>query len=165
MLVQYFPRNLGNVFNKIQQLRTYCGTQAISASPSFDIGYWLDTKNVNEIQENLNARRESVDIKRVHNLINQLSQGTATENKDEIIQMIQHELKKLPNKTHPKVMNYTDSPELIRKFGEKPKFEFNPSLFSTLSKKHNILRTDHLGNLSGSKSYFLMNDLAELVNN
>lgn len=61
------------------------------------------------------------------------------------------------------MINYGDDPKVVAYYNDKPEFKIKPLEFSEISKKLNLLRTDHLGNYAGHKAYFLMSDLAELV--
>ncbi|XP_055844625.1 serine--tRNA ligase, mitochondrial [Episyrphus balteatus] len=75
---------------------------------------------------------------------------------------LQLELLKLPNKTHPRVLNYGDDPKELSRYNKQTEFTFKPKEFSELATKANLFRMDHLGNFTGHKSYYLMGAAAEM---
>ncbi|CAO1395945.1 unnamed protein product [Diamesa tonsa] len=132
------------------------------SEPSFDEKL-KDPKNINEIDKNIKLRKGVGDIHLVHDIINKLSDvNLSSSDKIKHQKLLQDELKKIPNNTHPDVIDYGEHPKLVSYFNEKPEFKHNPLEFSEICKKLNLLRTDYLGNFSGHKSYYLMSDLAEL---
>lgn len=134
------------------------------SEPSFDEKL-KDPKNISEIDKNIKIRKGVGDIHLVHDIINKLSDvNLSSSEKINQQKLLQDELKKIPNNTHPDVIDYGEHPKLVSYFNEKPKFKHNLLEFSEICKKLNLLRTDYLGNFSGHKSYYLMSDLAELVN-
>ncbi|XP_055911334.1 serine--tRNA ligase, mitochondrial [Eupeodes corollae] len=75
---------------------------------------------------------------------------------------LQQELHKLPNKTHPRLLDYGDDPRELARYNKETEFKFKPKEFSELASKANLLRMDHLGNFTGHKSYYLMGGAAEM---
>lgn len=133
------------------------------SNPIVDEKYLLNPDNIEEINENTKLRKGVGDIHLIHELKNKLnSKGLNESEKVLLNNQLQEELQKIPNRTHPDVKNYGENPKVVSYFNEKPQFKHKPVDFSDICKKLNLLRTDHLGNFNGSKSYYLMNDLADL---
>lgn len=118
-------------------------------------------KDINQIEIDIFKRKSNGNIKLIQELLNQTKCKSI--NNEELEFTLQQELKKLPNKTHPEVLNYGEEPYEVASFNDKPHFNFKPKQFSEICKKNNLLRTEHLGNFTGTKTYYLMSDLAELV--
>lgn len=134
------------------------------SKPVLDEDYLLNPKNIETISENAKLRKGVGDIQLVHELHKNLSSESQTAKSKIILeQQLQDELKKIPNETHPEIRNYGDEPKVVSFYNEKQEYNHKPLEFSEICKKMNLLRTDHLGNFAGHKSYFLMSDLAELV--
>lgn len=73
------------------------------------------------------------------------------------------ELSRIPNLTDPRVLEYpNDEPCILKTKNDIRNFDFEPQEFSQLASKLKLLRTDRLGPVTGSKSYILMGDLAEM---
>lgn len=123
--------------------------------------YSLD--DINQIEIDILKRKNGGKIQLIQDLINQLKSNAP--NKEVLHSMLQQELKKLPNKTHPDVIDYGEEPHEKGFYNNKPTFSFQPKQFSEICKKNNLLRMEHLGNFTGTKTYYLMKDLAELVCN
>ena len=155
--------NVSNIVNQAIPVRL--NHKFLLNEPSFDEKL-KDPKNINEIDKNIKIRKGVGDIYLVHDIINKLSDvNLSSSEKIKHQTHLQDELKKIPNNTHPDVREYGEHPKLVSYFNEKPEFKHKPLEFSEICKKLNLLRTDYLGNFSGHKSYYLMSDLAELVNN
>ena len=136
------------------------------SKPVFDEKYLLDKNNIAKIDENIKLRKGVGDIHLVHEINNKLKDSSITdEARHELEVKLQEELKKIPNQTHPDVRKYEDEPKVVKYYNEEPSFKSAPLEFSEICKKLNILRTEHLGNFAGHKSYYLMADLAEMVIN
>ena len=165
----------------VRGLKTSTNLQALAASrcqenipsnrhkfllskPILDENYLLDVKNIERINENIQQRKGVGDIYLVHDISNKLQDESLNpESRKELETQLQEEMRKIPNDTHPEVRNYGEEPKAVKFYNEEPSFKHKPLEFSEICKKLNILRTDHLGNFSGHKTYYLMNDLAELV--
>lgn len=141
-----------------------CCHKYILSVPEYDIEYLTNPVNVPEIEFNIEARKGIGDIKLVHELFKKLGESVLLQKeKYDLFETLQKEMRKLPNKTHPEVLKYGQEPKDVEYVNEKPVFDFKVKEFSEICRKLNILRTEHLGNFTGHKSYFLMSDLAELV--
>lgn len=121
---------------------------------------YLVCENQADLEQNILKRKNSGNLTLIKNLMTQLKASGAN---TEIFKQLQNEIRKLPNATHPDVIGYGEDPVEIQSYGYKPEFRFKPKNFAELCKRLNILRTEHLGNFTGTKTYYLMNDLAELV--
>lgn len=143
--------------------KRYCHKYILSV-PEYDIEYLTNPVNIPEIEFNIQARKGIGDIKLVHELFKKLGESVLLQKeKYDLFETLQKEMRKIPNKTHPEAMKYGLEPKNVEFFNEKPVFDFPVKEFSEICRKLNILRTEHLGNFTGHKSYFLMADLAELV--
>lgn len=131
--------------------------------PRFDMKYLTDPSKLDEISSNIQSRKGVGDIKLVQELHNKLqSQNLQQDKKIKLEEELKIELNKIPNRNHPDVVDL-DTPKVVQYYNVKPEFKHSPLEFSEICKKLNILRTDHLGNFTGPRSYYLMSDLAELV--
>lgn len=134
------------------------------SEPVFNEEYLLDIKNIDAISENTKLRKGVGNIRLVHDLNNQLQiENLSSSDSIALSKKLQEELRKIPNETHPEVRQHGEEPKVVAYYNEMPEFKHKPLEFSEISKKLNLLRTDHLGNFSGHKSFYLMSDLAELV--
>ncbi|XP_066150686.1 serine--tRNA ligase, mitochondrial [Euwallacea fornicatus] len=128
-----------------------------------DEKYLLDPDNIHKIDDNTNHRKSRGNIKLIHELYNKLKSVKCTNSSyAEIKKLFDNECLEIPNKTHPDVFQYGNSPKLVKYVGQKRKFEFPHKEFSEIAKSLNLVRTDQLGNLSGSRSYYLLGQMAEL---
>ncbi|KFM60899.1 Serine--tRNA ligase, mitochondrial, partial [Stegodyphus mimosarum] len=110
------------------------------------------------------SRKESCNLKYVLEQLLELHNHRNDIEKCQILkEKIAPQLLWFPNLTHPKVLeNKSEEPFLLQKVGKKTAFTYFPTKFESLTKRLNVLRTKHLGHMSGSKSYFLKNDLSLL---
>lgn len=157
-------KSYSTVVNSCQQYNEPKKHKFTLSSPVFNEEYLLDIKNINEISENTKLRKGVGDINLVHDLNNQLkNENLSSSDKIALNLKLQEAMKRIPNDTHPEVRSYGEEPKVIAYYNEKPEFKHKPLEFSEITKKLNLLRTEHLGNFAGHKSFFLMSDLAELV--
>jgi seryl-tRNA synthetase len=134
------------------------------SKPILNEKFLLDEQNIEIISENTRDRKGVGDIYLVHDINNRLKdQSLSIDARKELENQLHEELKKIPNETHPAVKNYGEDPKVVSYYNSEPVFKHKPLEFAEICKKLNILRTEHLGNFSGHKSYFLLSDLAELV--
>lgn len=126
---------------------------------------YLGQKPGQDIEHHLKSRKSSANWPAINDLLEQLSRSSQITDPD-LQSRLTAELAKLPNDTHPAVRDLDEVPRVVAEYGVKyeegkdgrPK----PRQFAELCKYLNVLRTDHLGNFNGAKSYYLMNDLADL---
>ena len=173
--------NILRHLNIVRGLKTSTNLQALAASrcqetvtsnrhkfqltkPTLNENYLLDVKNIDRINENIQQRKGVGDIYIVHTINNKLNDKSLDpETRKSLEIQLQEEMRKIPNDTHPEVRNYGEEPKAVKYYNDEPSFKHKPLEFSEICKKLNLLRTDHLGNFSGHKTYYLMHDLAELV--
>lgn len=119
-----------------------------------------------EMERNIVRRKNVGNISLIQHLHRELESTSEPNRMAELRHQLEIELKKLPNSTHPTVAQYPDDdePVLIASYGTQRQFNaFKPRQFAELCKQLNILRTEHLGHFTGAKTYYLLNELAELV--
>lgn len=129
----------------------------------YDTNYLTNPANFDEIKSNIINRKGVGNIELVHDLVHQLNQTSDTTIRETLQKQLNVALKTIPNSTHPDVANYDDKPKEVETIGSKRNFAFKSKSFADLCSKLNILRTSDLGNFNGTRSYYLMKELAELV--
>lgn len=135
------------------------------------INKFINLNDLQQIENNIKLRCHTIEhLNKIKLLITQktskLSDLNTNEKQQEYFNDLQLALQKLPNQTHPDILEYGDIPKVLYSYGEKWKFTGASKplkSFPDICKQLNILRTDQLGNLTGTKSYYLMNSLAKLV--
>lgn len=125
-------------------------------SPEFDVNYLCNPKNYESIASNILKRKGVGDISLVQELYKTMQIDSAVQ------ELFLAEAHKIPNQTHPAVYNLGEEPRVIKYIGEKRLNTQKYEEFANIAKKLNLIRTDHLGNLTGHRSYFLHGELAEL---
>lgn len=161
--IKLISRSLSTVVNTCQNSLDTPTHRFKLSTPVLDEKYLLDPKNIAEISENTKLRKGVGNIHLVHEINNRLKTENLLDNERIMLEeQLLGELKKIPNHTHDDVRNYGEEPKLVGFYNEKPTYKHKPLDFSEICKKLNIIRTEHLGNFNGSKSYYLLNDLAEL---
>lgn len=144
--------------------------------PELDLQYLCNPANLGEIQENIKARKGVGDIGLIQGIyqeVQRLGRGVVLSEDDvdvELEEMINkmsenvaEQVKLIPNLTHPDVVMSTDAPpRIVDTNGSKPTFAFKPKTMETLAEKLDCLRKDNLGNITGQRTYYLKNSLAEM---
>lgn len=131
--------------------------------PELDLDYLCNLKNIEEISSNIANRKGLGNIQLVQSLKNQLDSMSVDDLKREVIlKEFTDEILKIPNKTHPAVKGYGEDAKIIEMVGNKRHFDFKPREFEAIAKQLKLIRLDQLGNVSGSRSYFFLGQLAEL---
>lgn len=120
--------------------------------PEYDIDFLCNPANRDVIFNNIKRRKGIGDIDKV------LQYSSNPEKRELLLQ----ELSKIPNCTHPTVIEYDDKPRLLKECGRKLEFDFEPQEFAELATNLKAIRTDKLGPITGQRSYILLGDLAEL---
>lgn len=162
--IKRLVRHYSVVVNSCHQNSEPTKHKFLLSKPILDEKFLLDEKNIEKISENVKLREGVGDIHHVYDIKNKLkSENLNQDEKISLNEQLQEALRKIPNDTHPEVRDYGNEPKVLSFFNKKPEFKHKPLEFSEISKKLNLLRTDHLGNYAGHKSFFLMSDLAELV--
>ncbi|XP_060524251.1 serine--tRNA ligase, mitochondrial [Cylas formicarius] len=155
-----FPNNCGKLCQIFRCLSSGAENNILK---SINKEYLYNTNELKNIEENIKKRKGVGNIKLVVELKNKLSNLHRNDQKfAEITNQLIKELLLIPNKTHPNVVNMGNKPKQLRQVGKFPEFNFKPKDFHDITKRLNMVRTEHLGNLSGNKSYYLLGELAEL---
>ncbi|XP_044737527.1 serine--tRNA ligase, mitochondrial [Chrysoperla carnea] len=127
---------------------------------NFNVDFLCNKDNVQCIQENIQKRKGVGDILKVQEIYENIRSDKF--NNEKLRNEFLNEINKIPNDTHPDVFNMGDEPKIVKPCLNKPQFSHEPLDFTTIAKKLNLLRTEHLGNLTGHRSYVLLGELAEL---
>uniref|UniRef100_A0A182QL34 serine--tRNA ligase n=1 Tax=Anopheles farauti TaxID=69004 RepID=A0A182QL34_9DIPT len=133
--------------------------------PTFDTEYLLNPANIPEIEANIQHRKGIGDIQLVHSLAKRLTAGPSLseEERASIAKQLETEMGKIPNRTHPAVLEYGNEPRIIERFNEQRKTADRKYFqFGDICKKMNLYRMENLGNFTGHRSYYLTDELAEL---
>jgi seryl-tRNA synthetase len=133
-----------------QQIDTIPALKIHLPKPEYNLEFLCNPSNRDLIYQNIRRRKSLGNIDKVLEL-----------QKDSGSEEFFEELSKIPNFTQSTTFKYSE-PALLRIIGNLPKFNFRPKEFSSLATNLNLLRTNHLGPVTGSKSYLLLGDLAEL---
>ncbi|KAL4707852.1 hypothetical protein ACJJTC_001798 [Scirpophaga incertulas] len=141
-----------------------CRRTISKSFPDIDVNYYCNMKNISEITKNLTMRKSSADINSAIHIFNLLKTINSSDNSyDHLKHKLYNILDKLPNKTHPVVLDYEDNPQLLLKINKIKDFgSYQPLEFSEITRRLNLMRTDKLGNTCGHKSYYFLDQLAEL---
>ncbi|XP_012261048.2 serine--tRNA ligase, mitochondrial [Athalia rosae] len=145
----YRYRSLGT---NVKSLTTTSRVFSELPQPEYDINYLCNVSNKEIISENINRRKGIGNINKVHELLSNSA------SKD----LLNVELEKIPNKTDPTVLQYGNEAHVLNTCGSMPSFNFKPKEFEDIAKNLKLIRTENLGNLSGSRSYMLLGHLADL---
>lgn len=157
-MLKHFTR----VLRRCHSTTTEC-TWNISNKPELDLNFLFDEKNLESILKNVEFRKGVGDIKKIHSLKNKLSElNCDSEEYNGLKEDILREALRIPNFTHPDVLNYGKEPKIIKYLGKKREFEHEPYEFHEIGRKLNLIRTAQLGPLAGSRSYYVLGELAEL---
>lgn len=119
--------------------------------PEYNTDFLCDPANRDIIVNNIKRRKSIGDIDKVLEL----------SGKPEKRELFLKELNKIPNCTHPTVLEYGDAPVFLKEYGKKPEFDFEPQEFSKLAGALRLIKTD-LGCVAGEKAYMCLGDLAQL---
>ncbi|XP_050069725.1 serine--tRNA ligase, mitochondrial [Anopheles maculipalpis] len=132
---------------------------------SFGLEYLLNPANTANIEANIRHRKGIGDIRLVQNIHQQLTAGTALPESEraKLATQLEVEMGKIPNRTHPQVVEYGSEPRVLKRFNEQHKRTDRKYFqFSDICKKMNLYRMENLGNCTGHRSYYLTDELAEL---
>lgn len=147
---------------KIQLNTTGRSLWDLPKSVEFDKALF-NPENLPEIEDNIKRRKSVGNIKRIQELHQQLnSTDLSNSSYESLAKELHRECLLIPNKTHPEVCNYQNDPKLVKYVGTKRTFDFDHMEFHEISKRLNLVRTEQLGNFSGSRSYYLLGEMAQL---
>nr|CAD7438365.1 unnamed protein product [Timema bartmani] len=128
-----------------------------------NVEYLCNSNNICEIETNIINRKGVGDIRLVQNLSGQLQNDNINENeKHHLGVQFENEAKKIPNRSHPTLRDYGETPKIVCTNGSKKTFPFCPREFEDIAKNLNLLRTDNLGNLTGHRSYYFIGELSQM---
>lgn len=157
-----FEHKLFDSFKKVNYLFKYRRNLS-NNYPELNVNYLCNPVNLRFIEKNIANRKGIGNIKLVNELKTQLDRINENDSQFQAIRHDFHnELLKIPNNTHPDIENLGDQPKLIKLVNEKRSFDFKPFDFHEITKRLRLVRTDKLGQVCGSRGYFLLGDLAEL---
>ena len=122
--------------------------------PDLDVEFFCNSANRDQIFQNIKRRKSNGDIDKVLDLC----QKPDPESKH----LLSQELSRIPNLTHPAILELDDDPKILKICGNPPEFDFRPTEFEKLAVKMRLLRTESLGPVSGQRSYIFLGDLADL---
>jgi len=115
-----------------------------------DTAFYLNPDNRDSIRDNIASRQSDADIDKVLRLhANQSAE-------DDIL----HEMKRVPNMSHPSVQHLTEPRVVLQKDFTPPPYKIRG--FEEICKILGGARLSNLGHLSGERTYYLTGPLAEL---
>lgn len=148
-------------------LRLYHRNEFIIQSDFFDT-HPIDRQTIDALAKLDSERKSCASIEIVRDLYAKYENETIVERKDDLAQKLRSEFKKFPNRTHPTVLTYGPHAgnKEIDSHGDSFKTK-NPDGkdYVTLCELLNTVRLDQLGNFTGTRSYYFMYGIAELVGN
>ena len=131
--------------------------------PKLNYEYLCNPDNTQHIERLIKRRKNVGDIHQVIKLRQKLkSMNDTFHDYQTLEEELEKEALKIPNDASPHVWTLGEEPEVLEYVNPKPKFFFTPREFSQLGQRLDILRTENLGNITGTRSYFFKGALAEL---
>ena len=130
--------------------------------PDFDWKYLTNPQNMEEIRRNIQSRKGVGSIETVTELYGEHAAAKSNSEKKQIWKKLIEEAKKIPNRSDPCVHSYGEDPQIVATRGVKPSQDFVPLQFHDIVKRLGLLRTDNLGNITGHRSYYLIDELVLL---
>jgi len=131
--------------------KSITGTKLHMPEPEYDLDFLCNSANRDIILSNIRKRKGIGDIDKV----------IEYSNRPEKRELFLRELSKIPNCSHPAILDY-DKPRLLKKCGKKVEYDFELEEFTKLVTNLKAMRVDHLGPSCGQRSYVLLGDLAQL---
>lgn len=145
--------------------RLYHRNEFIIQSDFFDT-HPIDRQTLDALIKIDSERKSGANIEIVRELYEKYENETKDQRKDELSTKLRSEFKKFPNQTHPTVLAYGQNAtnKEIESHGDAFEKE-NPQGkdYATLCNLLNTIRLEQLGNFTGSRSYYFMHSIAELV--
>ncbi|XP_042218495.1 serine--tRNA ligase, mitochondrial-like [Homarus americanus] len=134
-----------------------------STKPQLDYEYLCDPENAHKIDELIKRRKNLGNIWKVHEINKKLKSISPSSQEYEALHMeLEREARNIPNKASPHLWDYGDEPKILEFINPKPKFNFTPRELGELGQMLDIMRTENLGNITGSRSYYFKGALADL---
>lgn len=158
---------LRSVFELTRRRHLHHKVAALTPPPSALPSHQLPT--IDEIEHLSQWRKHNADLPLIRRTLEQIrSTDTTPIESARLHDVLNAELRRLPNATHPAVQDLAGQEEarILGHYGGPHRTELadgsQPREFAELCKRLNILRTEHLGHFTGPKSYYLLNELADL---
>lgn len=145
--------------------RAYHRKEFLIQSDFFDT-HPIDRQTIEALAKLDSERKSGANIEIVRNLHAKFESETDTKRQAELATKLRSEIKKFPNQTHPTVLAYGPNAAYTEVESHGDAFEKkNPDGmdYVTLCNLLNTVRLDHLGNFTGSRSYYFMQSVAEMV--
>lgn len=123
-----------------------------------------------DIERLVQSRKTNADLPLIQATLERLQQQSVSTTDDHEIlhRTLAEQLRLLPNDTHPaaRALSDSDEPHLLGHFGGEHTAQLADGSaarpFADICRRLNILRTEHLGHFTGPKSYYLLQELADL---
>lgn len=126
----------------------------------------INRQTIDELEKIDLVRKNRGSIEIVRSLFSEFENEADTKRKEELQTELRNEFKKFPNQTHPTVLSYGPNAgnTEIKSHGNLEKTT-NPNGkdYETLCNLLKAVRLEQLGNFTGTRSYYLMQSIAELV--
>lgn len=130
---------------------------------SVDFEKLRDPRQLEVAERNIQERKGVGNIRHVLQLKQQVDDESDEVRKTSLYERLVRELKLLPNDTHPAVeANTTGVPRVMRPARRLQPTTTPTKPFTKLAKDLKVLRTDALNALTGPRSYYFIDGLAEL---
>ncbi|XP_068242123.1 serine--tRNA ligase, mitochondrial [Palaemon carinicauda] len=148
--------------------RNFCHVVNINISgeklkPKLNYEYLCDPQNFSHIETLICLRKGVGNIRKVVDLYYKAISLPADAPERELLEVeLEKEASLVPNEASPHLFEYGEEPRLIEFVNKKPEFNFQPKELHEIGQKLDILRTENLGLLTGSRSYFFRGALADL---
>lgn len=156
---------INNRFNSFKNsiysavFRNYCSKVNVSKDSK---KWFVENRDLDTLEENVLLRNHENTIPLIRKIISDLEKEKDSGRKELLRTRLEKEFNKLPNDTHPRaIKNGNNTKELLRHDAGSLNLS-NALQFSEICKPINLLRTEHLSNFNGHKSYYLAGFIAEL---
>lgn len=132
-------------------------------NPEFDWKYLCDYNNVVQIKENIERRKGVGDIDKLQETWIALQKETLLSRKKELEEKLNNLAADIPNtSSHLSPVGDESQAELLETHGKKKEFSFEPKSLLELGRNLGIIRTENLPLTTGTSTYYLLGDLAQL---
>lgn len=129
--------------------------------PTLDLDYLGNPENAEEIHCNIVARKGVGCIKSFSELLKSYNMASPEE-KPVLLDRLTEEGLKIPNQSDSRLASYGETPKVVEERGIKPRWSFTPREFHEIANNLDLLRTENLGNITGSRSYYFIKELVQL---
>lgn len=147
-------------------LRRLCHRKEFTIESDFFDTHPIDRQTLEAFTKLDSERKSGANIEIVRDLFAKYESETNVQRKNDLATKLRNEFKRFPNQTHPTVLAYgADAANTeVDSHGDASEKK-NPSGkdYATLCKLLNTIRLEQLGNFTGSRSYYFMHGIAELV--